>query len=158
MYHRVVLQSHLVRTNHPNLPREWYPVPYGTYQPSNVSRDNHRPIIRRLTHNTRRAKRKWCDAAAERKPAVLTGAEMDLPQKKKRISHGLTNSQPSSRETAPSSSTNGQAGGFMEGSILRITMRNFLWETHSLYTSKCLALSRFSNFAFITGFWTLILN
>ncbi len=143
VYHRVVLQSRIT----PNLPRE---TPL-TCQPSNVSRDNRRPITRRLTHNTR-AKRKWCDAAAERQPAVLTGAEMDLPQKKKRISHGLTNSQPSSREAAPSSSTNGQAGGFMEGSILRITMRNFLWETHSLYTSKCLY------FAFITGFWTLILN
>ncbi|XP_026129075.1 structural maintenance of chromosomes protein 5-like [Carassius auratus] len=56
---------------------------------------------------------------------------MDLPQKRKRISHELTTSQPSSREAAPSSSTNGQAGGFVEGSILRITMRNFLTYDHS---------------------------
>uniref|UniRef100_A0A8C1X461 Structural maintenance of chromosomes protein 5 n=1 Tax=Cyprinus carpio TaxID=7962 RepID=A0A8C1X461_CYPCA len=56
---------------------------------------------------------------------------MDLPQKRKRISYELTNSQTSSREAAPSSSTNGQAGGFVEGSILRITMRNFLTYDHS---------------------------
>uniref|UniRef100_A0A672LGU0 Structural maintenance of chromosomes protein 5 n=1 Tax=Sinocyclocheilus grahami TaxID=75366 RepID=A0A672LGU0_SINGR len=56
---------------------------------------------------------------------------MDLSQKRKRISHELTNSQPSRREAAPSCSTNGQAGGFVEGSILRITMRNFLTYDHS---------------------------
>uniref|UniRef100_A0A8C2DLK3 Structural maintenance of chromosomes protein 5 n=1 Tax=Cyprinus carpio TaxID=7962 RepID=A0A8C2DLK3_CYPCA len=64
-------------------------------------------------------------------PPGLTGREMDLPQKRKRISYELTNSQTSSREAAPSSSTNGQAGGFVEGSILRITMRNFLTYDHS---------------------------
>uniref|UniRef100_A0A673L6W8 Structural maintenance of chromosomes protein 5 n=1 Tax=Sinocyclocheilus rhinocerous TaxID=307959 RepID=A0A673L6W8_9TELE len=56
---------------------------------------------------------------------------MDLSQKRKRISHELTKSQPSRREAAPSCSTNGQAGGFVEGSILRITMRNFLTYDHS---------------------------
>uniref|UniRef100_A0A671KPG4 Structural maintenance of chromosomes protein 5 n=1 Tax=Sinocyclocheilus anshuiensis TaxID=1608454 RepID=A0A671KPG4_9TELE len=56
---------------------------------------------------------------------------MDLSQKRKRISHELTNSQPSRRVAAPCCSTNGQAGGFVEGSILRITMRNFLTYDHS---------------------------
>ncbi|XP_016411489.1 structural maintenance of chromosomes protein 5-like isoform X3 [Sinocyclocheilus rhinocerous] len=56
---------------------------------------------------------------------------MDLPQKRKRISYELTNSQPSTREAAPSTSTNGQAGGFVEGAILRITMHNFLTYDHS---------------------------
>ncbi|KAK2871454.1 hypothetical protein QQF64_002642 [Cirrhinus molitorella] len=56
---------------------------------------------------------------------------MDLPQKRKRISHELTNSQASNREAAPSTSTNVQAGGFVEGSIIRITMRNFLTYDHS---------------------------
>ncbi|XP_067289832.1 structural maintenance of chromosomes protein 5 isoform X2 [Pseudorasbora parva] len=56
---------------------------------------------------------------------------MELPQKRKRISHELNNSQPSNREATPSTSTNGDAGGFVEGSILRITMRNFLTYDHS---------------------------
>uniref|UniRef100_A0A673GI66 Structural maintenance of chromosomes protein 5 n=1 Tax=Sinocyclocheilus rhinocerous TaxID=307959 RepID=A0A673GI66_9TELE len=38
---------------------------------------------------------------------------------------------PSTREAAPSTSTNGQAGGFVEGAILRITMHNFLTYDHS---------------------------
>ncbi|KAK7126137.1 hypothetical protein R3I93_021499 [Phoxinus phoxinus] len=62
---------------------------------------------------------------------------MDLPQKRKRISHELTNSQPSNREATPSTSTNvpagaaGAAGGFVEGSIVRISMHNFLTYDHS---------------------------
>uniref|UniRef100_A0A672S7E9 Structural maintenance of chromosomes protein 5 n=1 Tax=Sinocyclocheilus grahami TaxID=75366 RepID=A0A672S7E9_SINGR len=56
---------------------------------------------------------------------------MDLPQKRNRISHEFTSCQPSTREAAPSSSTKGQAGGFVEGAILRISMHNFLTYDHS---------------------------
>uniref|UniRef100_A0A672S6Y5 Structural maintenance of chromosomes protein 5 n=1 Tax=Sinocyclocheilus grahami TaxID=75366 RepID=A0A672S6Y5_SINGR len=63
--------------------------------------------------------------------AEWTGREMDLPQKRNRISHEFTSCQPSTREAAPSSSTKGQAGGFVEGAILRISMHNFLTYDHS---------------------------
>ncbi|XP_051540633.1 structural maintenance of chromosomes protein 5 isoform X3 [Myxocyprinus asiaticus] len=56
---------------------------------------------------------------------------MEAPQKRKRISHELTHSQASNSESTPSTSTNDQREGFVEGSIVRITMHNFLTYDHS---------------------------
>ncbi|KAI4882717.1 hypothetical protein NFI96_028525 [Prochilodus magdalenae] len=65
---------------------------------------------------------------------------MALQSKRKRISHILTNSQiPNSQSTLPCTSQNGtfaqedgRRGRFVEGSILRITMQNFLTYDHSV--------------------------
>uniref|UniRef100_A0AAR2JIK3 Structural maintenance of chromosomes protein 5 n=1 Tax=Pygocentrus nattereri TaxID=42514 RepID=A0AAR2JIK3_PYGNA len=64
---------------------------------------------------------------------------MALHGKRKRISHILTNSQiPNSQSTLPCTPQNGtfsqedgRSGRFVEGSILRITMQNFLTYDHS---------------------------
>ncbi|XP_036451673.1 structural maintenance of chromosomes protein 5 [Colossoma macropomum] len=64
---------------------------------------------------------------------------MALQGKRKRISHILTNSQiPNSQSTLPCTPQNGtfsqedgRRGRFVEGSILRITMQNFLTYDHS---------------------------
>ncbi|XP_051971973.1 structural maintenance of chromosomes protein 5 [Xyrauchen texanus] len=56
---------------------------------------------------------------------------MEAPQKRKRISHELTHSQPSNSDPTPSTSTNDNREGFVEGSIVRITMHNFLTYDHS---------------------------
>nr|XP_005155632.1 structural maintenance of chromosomes protein 5 isoform X1 [Danio rerio] len=56
---------------------------------------------------------------------------MEQPHKRKRKSHELSNSQPSDREPATSTSANAREGDFMEGAIVRITMHNFLTYDHS---------------------------
>nr|AAI65244.1 Zgc:152845 protein [Danio rerio] len=56
---------------------------------------------------------------------------MEQPQKRKRKSHELSNSQPSDREPATSTSANAREGDFMEGAIVRIAMHNFLTYDHS---------------------------
>lgn len=53
---------------------------------------------------------------------------MDVTQKRKRVSHEI-NSQLLNSQPTPSTSTNDE--GFMEGSIVRITMHNFLTYDHS---------------------------
>ncbi|XP_055065038.2 structural maintenance of chromosomes protein 5 [Misgurnus anguillicaudatus] len=56
---------------------------------------------------------------------------MDVPQKRKRVSHETTNKQLLNSQPTPSTSTDGQSEGFVEGSIMRITMHNFLTYDHS---------------------------
>ncbi|XP_056323069.1 structural maintenance of chromosomes protein 5 [Danio aesculapii] len=56
---------------------------------------------------------------------------MEQPQKRKRKSHEFSNSQPSDREPATSACANAREGDFVEGSIVRITMHNFLTYDHS---------------------------
>ncbi|KAI7793130.1 structural maintenance of chromosomes protein 5 isoform X1 [Triplophysa rosa] len=54
---------------------------------------------------------------------------MDVLQKRKRVSHEKTNSKVLNSQPTPSTSTNDE--GFVEGSIVRITMDNFLTYDHS---------------------------
>ncbi|TRY71410.1 hypothetical protein DNTS_013707, partial [Danionella cerebrum] len=56
---------------------------------------------------------------------------MELPQKKKRISRELSNSQRPHSNAASTTSSSEQVEAFVEGSIIRITMHNFLTYDHS---------------------------